>query len=112
MALIDQKPEHFEQRRRINEFNESLKKEIVETAERDIDTIRDSVFSHALPVHNILERFCITDSRGQHKDNRNELRLHAEDVEYEENDTRTSRTVYPDDDDDYEFSSTDAGFSR
>lgn len=113
MALVDQKPEHFEQRKRIKEFNEGLKREIVETAEHDVDVIRDNVYSSALPGHNILERLLITDSRGQHKDNRNELKLHAEDAEYEEETPAyTPRPVYPDDEDDFEFDPTQAGFSR
>lgn len=113
MALVDQKPEHFEQRKRIKEFNEDLKREIVETAEHDVDVIRENVYSSALPGHNILERLLITDSRGQHKDNRNELKLHAEDAEYEEDiPAYTPRPVYPDDEDDFEFDPTQAGFSR
>lgn len=113
MALIDQKPEHFEQRQRIKEFNEQLKREIVETAEHDVEVIRDNVYSSALPGHNILERLLITDSRGQHKDNRNELKLHAEDAEYEEEEMpKRTPVAYPDDEEDYDFDPTQASFSR
>lgn len=112
MALIDQQPEHFEYRRQVREFNESLKREIVETAERDVNVIRENVYSNALLGHNILERLLITDSRGQHKDNRNELKLHAEDAEYEEETPKPVPVPYPDDDEDYDFDPTQANFSR
>ena len=110
IALADQKPEHFEQRRRVRDFNESLKREIVGTAENDVETIRSNVYNTGLPGHNILERLLITDSRGQHKDNRNALKLEAEDIEPEEE--RKPKVPYPDDDEDFEFDPLGANFSR
>ena len=110
MALIDQEERHFEQRRKIREFNDSLKREIIETAENVVETIRSNVYNTGLPGHNILERLLITDSRGQHKDNRNALRLEAEDIEPEEDPETKVRC--PEDDDDYDFDPTTAGFSR
>lgn len=113
MALVDQQPEHFEYRQQVNEFNESLKNEIIEQAEKDVETIRENVYSRSLPGHNILERLLITDSRGQHKDNRNELKLHAEDAEYEEEEMpKRTPVAYPDDEEDYDFDPTQASFSR
>lgn len=113
MALIDQQPEHFEQRQRIRDFNETLKKEIIKQAEQDVDIIRENVYSNALPGHNILERLLITDSRGQHKDNRNLLKLHAEDATLEEpEELRPAALNYPDDDEDFDFDATTASFSR
>lgn len=113
MALKDQKPEHFAYRQKVDEFNRSLKQEIVEQSEKDVNTIIENVYSRSLPVHNILERFCITDSRGQHKDNRNELKLHAEDAEYEVMELpKPAPVTYPDDDEDFDFDATQASFSR
>lgn len=109
MALVDQKPEHFEHRRRIREFNDNLKREIVETAENDVETIRSNVYNTGLLGHNILERLLITDSRGQHKDNRNALRLEAEDIEEE---PVAKPAALPDDEDDFDFDPTTANFSR
>ena len=110
MALVDQKPEHFEHRKKIREFNDNLKKEIIATAEEDAENIRSSVYNFGIKADNILERLLITDSRGQHKDNRNALRLEAEDIEPEEDPETKVRC--PEDDDDYDFDPTTAGFSR
>lgn len=112
MALKDQKPEHFEYRKKVEDFNKALENEIVEQSEKDVNTIIENVYSRSLPGHNILERFCITDSRGQHKDNRNELKLHAEDAEYEEETPKPVPVPYPDDDEDFVFDATQANFSR
>ena len=109
MALVDQKPEHFEHRRRIREFNDNLKKEIIATAEEDAENIRSSVYNFGIKADNILERLLITDSRGQHKDNRNALRLEAEDIEEE---PIAKPAALPDDEDDFDFDPTTANFSR
>ena len=81
----------------------------METAENDVETICSNVYNTGLLGHNILERLLITDSRGQHKDNRNALRLEAEDIEEE---PVAKPAALPDDEDDFDFDPTTANFSR
>ena len=89
MALADRKPGDAEQLQKVRDFNRALE---AETARRMGDHFAEArrVIERAaeLPIHNtpalgscLEDRLLITDSRGQHKDNRSRNRLSAADIE-------------------------------
>ena len=116
MALADQKPEHFEYRRKVQQFNDQFEQRYVEKQNQVDETL--GLLREELPAlggNRLLERALITDSRGQHKDRRYDERDGVEDAFIIEETTR--RAFVPvqttdDDDDDYEFKPTDMNFSR
>lgn len=113
MALTDQKPEHFEYRNKVKDFNDKLKKHIADKEERVDERIK--CIHQRIPelINNtLLDRYLITNSRGQHKDERERMRKEADEAEFEELTSRDMQpaTVY--DDDDYEFDQADMQFSR
>ena len=115
MALADQKPEHFEYRKQVREFNEEFERRYVEKQEQVDRTICQ--LHEDIPMlgqrNNLLERALLTDARGRHKDNRNKERVEVEDAFIiEEAPRHTFVPVHDDDDDDYEFKPTDMNFSR
>ncbi len=113
MALADQKPEHFEYRKQVREFNEEFERRYVEKQEQVDRTIYR--LHEDIPMlgqrNNLLERALLTDAKGRHKDNRNNERKEVEDAFIIEEEPR-STFVPVDDDDDYEFKPTDMNFSR
>lgn len=114
MALADQKPEHFEYRRKVNEFNKEFERRYVEK-QNQVDNTLDSLREElpAIGRNRLLERALITDSRGQHKDRRYDERDGVEDAFIiEETPRRAFVPVHDEDDDDYEFKPTDMNFSR
>lgn len=89
MALADRKPGDAEQLQRMHDYNKALE---AETGRRLADHFEDArrVIERAaeLPIHGtpalgacIEDRLLLTDSRGQHKDNRSRKRLAAADIE-------------------------------
>lgn len=115
MALADQKPEHFEYRQKVREFNQAFETKYVEKqnqVDEVLETLREELPS--LGRNRLLDRALITDSRGQHKDRRYDERDGVEDAFIIEETTRRAfvpvQTV--DDEDDYEFKPTDMNFSR
>ena len=89
MALADRKPGDAEQLQRVRDFNKELE---AETARRMGDHFEGArrVIERAaeLPIHGtpalgacMEDRLMLTDSRGQHKDNRSRKRLAAADIE-------------------------------
>lgn len=60
----------------------------------------------------LLDRYLITNSRGQHKDERERMREEIHEAEFEELTSRDMQPVSLYDDDDYEFNQTDMQFSR
>lgn len=89
MALADRKPGDAEQLQRVHDYNKALE---AETGRRLADHFEDArrVIERAaeLPIHGtpalgacIEDRLLLTDSRGQHKDNRSRKRLAAADIE-------------------------------
>lgn len=89
MALADRKPGDAEQLKRVHDYNKALE---AETGRRLADHFEDArrVIERAaeLPIHGtpalgacIEDRLLLTDSRGQHKDNRSRKRLAAADIE-------------------------------
>lgn len=89
MALADRKPGDAEQLQRVRDYNAALEAEVgqrlagrYEGARRVIERTRE------LPIHGtpalgacMEDRLMLTDSRGQHKDNRSRKRLAAADIE-------------------------------
>ena len=114
MALVDQKPEHFEYRKKVASFNADFERKYVEKQNK-VDEIL-GVMREELPAlgkNRLLERALITDSRGQHKDRRYDARDEVEEAFIiEETSKRTFTPVNTEDDDDYEFNPTDMNFSR
>lgn len=89
MALADRKLGDAEQLQRVHDYNKALE---AETGRRLADHFEDArrVIERAaeLPIHGtpalgacIEDRLLLTDSRGQHKDNRSRKRLAAADIE-------------------------------
>lgn len=117
MALCDQKPEHFEHRRKVAEFNQKFEQRYVAEQQK-----RDEVLMGALTrfpqlkSNNLLDRALIIDSRGQHKDRRSEAReeVTVQDAEVVEEWTPKPIPALPadDDDEDYDWAPTDMNFSR
>ncbi len=89
MALADRKPGDAEQLQRVRDYNKALE---AETARRMGDHFAGArrVIERAeeLPIYQtpalgscMEDRLMLTDSRGQHKDNRSRNRLAAADIE-------------------------------
>lgn len=114
MALADQKPEHFEYRGQVNRFNKDLQQYIDEKT-ADVDNHIRTLHQRIPEVLNndLLERYLIMDSKGQHKDARSKMRSEAADAEFEELASvamRPSAEAY--NDEDYDFNPLDMNFSR
>lgn len=116
MALADQKPEHFEYRNRVKGFNEELQQHIddkVASVEGHIKNLQQRI--PELINNTLLDRYLITDSRGQHKDARSKMRDEVLDADYEDITERIPQAVVisaNDEDEDYEFNPADMNFSR
>jgi hypothetical protein len=103
MALADQKPEHFDYRGEVSDFNKKLKAKINDKNNEvsgHIENIRQRV--PELMGNSLLDRYLITDSQGQHKDRRSEARDEAIDADFEEV-TQGVPANKASDDDDYTF---------
>lgn len=113
MALTDQKPEHFEYRKQVSDFNNELKEHIKEKEKATDERIRHIYQRIPELVNNtILDRFLLTNSKGQHKDERSRMRDEVMDAEFEEVASRNMQPAMICDDDDYEFDQADMQFSR
>lgn len=116
MALADQKPEHFEYRNRVKDFNEELQQHIdgkVASVDGHIKNLQQRI--PELINNTLLDRYLITDSRGQHKDARSKMRDEVLDADYEDITERIPQAVVisaNDEDEDYEFNPADMNFSR
>lgn len=85
MALHDQTPEDFTYRAQVEQDNKQLEQHILGKMEQA--TLLAAAELATIPElgnNKILERMCIADSRGQHKNQRNALREIAADAEYVE----------------------------
>lgn len=118
MALVDQKPEHFEYRTRVDRFNNKMAetvKEKVKDVDRRITTICQRIPEIASGT--VLDRYLITDSLGQHKDVRSKMRDDAMDADFTEVTQHITRqsvvTAFTGtDDEDYDYNPLDMNFSR
>lgn len=80
MALRDQVDDDFEYRSRVKSYNDELVSHVTSKMGEAHDIVTELLEEKpCLPSDNILERLCLTDSRGQHKNNRNSLREGTED---------------------------------
>ena len=121
MALADQKPEHFEQRKKVSDFNRSFEERYIAVQQKHDETLQGMISRYPqLKSNNLLDRALIIDSRGQHKDRRSEARDEIQDAEIVEDKLLTNEPIRvqepvkanPDDDEDYEWDVTDMRFSR
>lgn len=116
MALADQKPEHFEYRTRVRGFNEELQRHIddkVTSVDGHIRNLQQRI--PELIGNTLLDRYLITDSRGQHKDARSRMHDEVADADYEDITSSVPQTVAAgtnEEDEDYEFNSADMRYSR
>lgn len=116
MALADQKPEHFEYRNRVKGFNEELQRHIddkVASVDGHIKNLQQRI--PELINNTLLDRYLITDSRGQHKDARSKMRDEVTDADYEDVTERLPQAVVISanyEDEDYEFNPADMSYSR
>lgn len=108
MALADQKPEHFEYRARVDRFNNEIRQEVqtkVADVDKRIENIRQRI--PELIGDTMLDRYLITDSRGQHKDVRSKMRDQATEADFVE-----VIPIAAGEDDDYDYNPLDMNFSR
>lgn len=115
MALADQKPEHFEYRNRVKQFNTNLQQHVddkVEQVDKCIQTLQQRI--PELIGNGLLDRYLITDNKGQHKDERSKMRSEITDADFEEITQRIPQTVMAtaNDEEDYDFNPLDMNFSR
>lgn len=111
MALADQKPEHFEYRAQVTSFNQDLKAHVqdkVDKVDKCIENVRQRV--PELLGDSLLDRYLVTNSRGQHKDERSRMRQEAADTEFEEVQQPVAIEVV--DDEGYDYNPLDMNFSR
>ena len=74
MALYDRSEGDGEQLAQIRNFNSSMKEIILEQQAEDFELI-NQLFTENKELDNTLAKSLITDSRGQHKDQKNKQRL-------------------------------------
>ncbi|MEG1926404.1 MAG: hypothetical protein RR415_11740, partial [Ruthenibacterium sp.] len=101
MALKEQKPEHFEERARIGQFNSNLEQRALDKMIQVQETV-ETIFNDNPQLNNTLARLVICDSRGQHKDERNDIRLGVTMPKALPN-QRKAKTAPADDEEDYVF---------
>ena len=81
MALADRKPGDYEQLERVNNFNKELEKQTAERIAAHYQRTEQLIASTPALRGSIEDRLLLTDSRGQHKDQRSRKRLAVEEVE-------------------------------
>jgi len=69
MALKDRKPGDSGELQRVREFNASLEKQVADFREQNI--LKMASIVPVMLQNETLQKFCLTDSEGQHKNNRN-----------------------------------------
>lgn len=81
MALKDRKEGDAAELAKVNQFNKALETEITERRALSTATVNE-LFEHNPQLNNTLAKLMLVDSRGQHKDRKNELRMaQPEDIE-------------------------------
>lgn len=97
-------------------FNEELQQHIddkVASVDGHIKNLQQRI--PELINNTLLDRYLITDSRGQHKDARSKMRDEVTDADYEDVTERLPQAVVisaNDEDEDYEFNPADMSYSR
>ena len=116
MALADQKTEHFEYRNKVGQFNEGLQQHIndkVASVDGHIKNLQQRI--PELINNTLLDRYLLTDSKGQHKDARSKMRNEVVDTDFEEVTGHIPKAITVaanDEDEDYSFNPADMNFSR
>ena len=85
MALADQDEDDFSYRKKVSDFNKSLRDMNAEKERATDERIRS--IRQRIPgtvSGGLLDRYLLTDSRGRHKDNRSREREEAREAEFEE----------------------------
>ena len=101
MALADRRPGDAEQLQRVRDFNNDLKRMVIEHDAQATEIVRASLLEHP-DLHNPYITGVLTDSRGQNKDRKSQYRLEytdkVEEVAFEENAgagrTQSTRDLY------------------
>ncbi len=87
MALADRRPGDAEQLQRVRDFNDELRRMVIEHDARATEIVRESLLQHP-DLHNPYITGVLTDSRGRNKDRKSQYRLEytdmAEEAAYEE----------------------------
>lgn len=88
MAFADRRPGDAQELQKVWDFNEDLKRMVIEHDTRATEIVRASLLDHP-DLHNPYVTGVLTDSRGQNKDRKSQYRLEytdkAEEAAYEEN---------------------------
>ena len=79
MALADRRPGDAEELQRVRDFNNDLKRMVIEHDAQATATVRESLLQHP-DLHNPYITGVLTDSRGQNKDRKNQYRLEYTDI--------------------------------
>lgn len=79
MALADRRPGDVEELQRVRDFNNDLKRMVIEHDAQATATVRESLLQHP-DLHNPYITGVLTDSRGQNKDRKNQYRLEYTDI--------------------------------
>ncbi len=89
MALADRRPGDAEELQRVKDFNDELKRTVIEYDRQATETARESLLRHP-DLGNPYITGILTDSRGQNKDRKSQYRLEytdiTEETAYEESD--------------------------
>ena len=101
MALADRRPGDAEELQKVRDFNNDLKRMVIEHDARATEIVRESLLEHP-DLHNPYITGVLTDSRGQNKDRKSQYRLEytdiAEEAAYEEGTgagrTQSTRDLY------------------
>lgn len=101
MALADRRPGDAEQLQSVRDFNNDLKRMVIEHDAQATEIVRASLLEHP-DLHNPYITGVLTDSRGQNKDRKSQYRLEytdkVEEVAFEENAgagrTQSTRDLY------------------
>lgn len=72
MALLERQENDFEELKKIRDFNKDLEQKVIEKRTESRELVQE-LFSRPELQQDTLQKLLITDSRGQHKNQRNEL---------------------------------------
>lgn len=82
MALADRREGDAEELQRVRDFNNELKRAVIDFDMEATETVRESLLRHP-DLNNPYAKSLITDSRGQHKDRNSQYRLEYTEVSEE-----------------------------
>lgn len=103
MALADRREGDAEQLQRVRDFNKALEAHTAESRGRHFQAAEQVIMGAPALRGSVEDRLLITDSRGQHKDRRNQKRLTAADIDALEVEAIEVPISQPGDTNDYEF---------